>query len=251
MTRRSDRRRQSLAADLWRAEEEWRNATRCSELLRVKADISERKWRLFAIECCRAILPMCVEPWHREAFEQAEQLADNPDPGSGCRGISQLREPDNLRRRWSDWYESEWYFPHRPAAEVWAERAILDLAVWREGAATRHPIHRSLLAALAPESNPDHDRLREEWDGRFASTLREIAGNPFELVNFDTNWRTFNAISLARMMYHNREFSPMPILADALQDAGCDNEDILNHCRDANATHVRGCWVVDLVLGRQ
>jgi hypothetical protein len=42
----------------------------------------------------------------------------------------------------------------------------------------------------------------------------------------------------------------MPILADALQDAGCDNEDILNHCRDANVTHVRGCWVVDLVLGK-
>jgi hypothetical protein len=43
----------------------------------------------------------------------------------------------------------------------------------------------------------------------------------------------------------------MPILADALQDAGCDNADILNHCRDANGVHVRGCWVVDLVLGKE
>jgi hypothetical protein len=43
----------------------------------------------------------------------------------------------------------------------------------------------------------------------------------------------------------------MPILADALQDAGCDNEDVLNHCRDANAAHVRGCWVVDLLLGKE
>jgi hypothetical protein len=43
----------------------------------------------------------------------------------------------------------------------------------------------------------------------------------------------------------------MPILADALQDAGCDHDDILNHCRDANAMHVRGCWVVDLVLGKK
>ena len=41
----------------------------------------------------------------------------------------------------------------------------------------------------------------------------------------------------------------MPILADALQDAGCDNDDILNHCRD-DGPHVRGCWVVDLVLGK-
>ncbi|MDY3553595.1 hypothetical protein R5W24_002698 [Gemmata sp. JC717] len=41
----------------------------------------------------------------------------------------------------------------------------------------------------------------------------------------------------------------MPILADALQDAGCDNDDILNHCR-ADTVHARGCWVVDAVLGK-
>jgi hypothetical protein len=52
-------------------------------------------------------------------------------------------------------------------------------------------------------------------------------------------------------MYDSREFSAMPILADALQDAGCDNDEVLSHCRDPNADHVRGCWVVDLVLGKQ
>jgi hypothetical protein len=52
-------------------------------------------------------------------------------------------------------------------------------------------------------------------------------------------------------MYESRDFGAMPILADALQDAGCDSNDILNHCRDANATHVRGCWVVDFVLGKE
>jgi hypothetical protein len=51
-------------------------------------------------------------------------------------------------------------------------------------------------------------------------------------------------------MYEGREFSAMPILADALQDAGCEHADILAHCRDPQATHVRGCWVVDLVLGK-
>jgi hypothetical protein len=49
-------------------------------------------------------------------------------------------------------------------------------------------------------------------------------------------------------MYESRDFGTMPILADALQDAGCDSADILEHCRDANATHVRGCWVLDRVL---
>jgi hypothetical protein len=52
-------------------------------------------------------------------------------------------------------------------------------------------------------------------------------------------------------MYESRDFSAMPILADALQDAGCDNDDILSHCRDTSLTHVRGCWVVDLVLGKE
>jgi len=78
--------------------------------------------------------------------------------------------------------------------------------------------------------------------------LRDIFGNPFRPVTFAPEWRTDTALSLARQMYESRDFSLMPILADALQDADCDNEDILNHCRDTDATHVRGCWVVDLVL---
>jgi hypothetical protein len=51
-------------------------------------------------------------------------------------------------------------------------------------------------------------------------------------------------------MYESREFSAMPILADALQDAGCETADILDHCRDPQAVHVRGCWAVDLALGK-
>ncbi len=67
---------------------------------------------------------------------------------------------------------------------------------------------------------------------------------------FSPEWRTDTAVSLAAHMYESRDFGAMPILADALQDAGCDNDDVLNHCR-ADAAHVRGCWVVDLVLGKQ
>jgi hypothetical protein len=83
-----------------------------------------------------------------------------------------------------------------------------------------------------------------------AFLLREIFGNPFRPVTFSPAWRTDTAVSLARTMYDAREFSAMPILADALQDAGCDNDDILNHCR-GDGPHVRGCWVVDLVLGKE
>ena len=81
--------------------------------------------------------------------------------------------------------------------------------------------------------------------------LRDIFGNPFRPVAFDPAWRTDTAVSLARTMYESREFYGMPHLADALQDAGCDSDAILSHCRDANQVHVRGCWVCDLVLGQE
>jgi hypothetical protein len=56
---------------------------------------------------------------------------------------------------------------------------------------------------------------------------------------------------LAQGIYDDKAFDRMPILADALQDAGCDSDDLLNHCRDTSLTHVRGCWVLDLVLGKE
>ncbi|WP_204249845.1 hypothetical protein [Gemmata sp. SH-PL17] len=73
---------------------------------------------------------------------------------------------------------------------------------------------------------------------------------PREPVKFSPSWHTPTAIALASQMYESRDFSAMPILADALQDAGCDCTDILSHCRGPGP-HVRGCWVVDLVLGKE
>jgi hypothetical protein len=84
-----------------------------------------------------------------------------------------------------------------------------------------------------------------------AALLREVVGNPFRPVAFSPEWRTDIAVVLAQQMYESREFSAMPILADALQDAGCDSPEVLDHCRDAGRVHVRGCWVVDLVLGKE
>lgn len=87
-----------------------------------------------------------------------------------------------------------------------------------------------------------------------AKTMRplflEHFGDPREPVSFDPEWLTSTVVAIATGMYKSGDFSAMPILADALQDAGCDNENMLNHCRDPNANHVRGCWVVDLVLGK-
>jgi hypothetical protein len=69
-------------------------------------------------------------------------------------------------------------------------------------------------------------------------------------VRLDPAWQTPTVLALARGIHANCAFDRLPILADALQDAGCDNEDILSHCR-GDGPHVRGCWVVDLVLGKE
>ena len=79
--------------------------------------------------------------------------------------------------------------------------------------------------------------------------IRDIFGNPFLPVTFSPAWRTDTAIALARTMYDARDFSAMPVLADALQEAGCEDTSILGHCR-GEGPHVRGCWVVDLVLDK-
>jgi hypothetical protein len=75
-----------------------------------------------------------------------------------------------------------------------------------------------------------------------------ILENPLE---FDAARRTGDVLLLARGIYEERAFDRMPILADALQDAGCASDDLLGHLRDPHATHVRGCWALDLVLGKE
>ncbi|MBL8794488.1 MAG: hypothetical protein JNM56_11325 [Planctomycetia bacterium] len=80
--------------------------------------------------------------------------------------------------------------------------------------------------------------------------MREIFGNPFRPVPVDPTWRTPTAIAIAQAIYDERAFDRLPILADALEDAGCTHVDLLNHCRQPGE-HVRGCWAVDLVLGRE
>jgi hypothetical protein len=99
-------------------------------------------------------------------------------------------------------------------------------------------------------------RSLEEWGDpkaravQIAHILRDIVGNPFRPVTFDPSWRTSTVLALAQGIYDSRDFSLMPILADALQDGGCDNVDVLDHCREEKAAHVRGCFVVDSLLGK-
>jgi len=79
--------------------------------------------------------------------------------------------------------------------------------------------------------------------------VRDIIRYPAPRVSMVTAWFTGNVTGLAETIYAERAFDRMPILADALEDAGCTNEEILTHCR-GGGEHVRGCWVVDVILGK-
>ena len=106
--------------------------------------------------------------------------------------------------------------------------------------------------------NPTPHRKLESLDALFgvrrpnaeyADLSRCVVGNSFRPVAADPAWLTIAAVALAVQMSETRDFSPMPILADALQDAGCADEQVLAHCR-GDGPHARGCWVVDLLTGR-
>ncbi|MCE9563583.1 MAG: hypothetical protein K8U57_16195 [Planctomycetes bacterium] len=83
-----------------------------------------------------------------------------------------------------------------------------------------------------------------------AGLLRDIFGNPFSPVVVNPLWLTAAVVTLAREIYESRDFSTMPILADTLRDAGCGDEAVLNHLRGAGP-HVRGCFVIDLLLAKE
>jgi hypothetical protein len=102
---------------------------------------------------------------------------------------------------------------------------------------------------------------RKRWDWVFSfgtwwhntDLLHDIFGNPFRHVTMNPEWLMWNDGTVRRIaeaIYNERTFDRMPILADALEDAGCSEPDILAHCR-GEGPHVRGCWVVDAILGKK
>jgi hypothetical protein len=122
----------------------------------------------------------------------------------------------------------------------WGER-LIGASEWDFGPPS---LHCPFAAALsyADSCNPE----------RGSKTLHELIGNPFRTITVDRSWLTWHDATvrkLAQGIYADRDFDHLPILADALEDAGCDNADILAHCRGPGP-HVRGCWVVDLILGK-
>lgn len=200
-----------------------------------------RKRLLCEVACWRRIFPL-IKEFGRTAVEQYERLAD---------GLASEDEVEAARLTAITACEQ-----HQENASC---QAVLSLeaareAVWCEAVRLVRPPEFDPYQDDPEQSQIEHEVVRRARNAENAgqcTIFREIFGNPFRPVTFNVAWRTPDAILLAQGIYEERAFDRMPILADALQDAGCDNEDILNHLRDVNATHVRGCWALDLVLGKE
>jgi hypothetical protein len=189
------------------------------EFLRGRA--GDRKLRLFAVTLYRHL------SGGDGVVDAAERHAD---------GTASAREMRDAGAE-ALWHSSSWY-RQMGTEEVDAIRA-------RYGAIV------APLAHEAAELIVEAAGAREA--GAACDLLRDIFGNPFRRGTVDPawlSWRDRTIPKLAQAIYDDRAFDRLPILADALEDAGCTDADILGHCRRPGP-HVRGCWVVDLMLGKE
>lgn len=211
-------------------EEEWFACDNRQPMLEHFRDrFSNRKLRLFACACCRHVWPF-LTPESHAALETAERFADG---AAGAAALELARESAHAAARSAE--DEAVVLATHP--DAWS--AALDAASSAAG--------RKRFLIWPGRNEFDGERLMAEHQ-HFADVLRDIFGNPFRPVTFAPEWGTGTVLALAREMYASRDFSAMPILADALQDAGCEHPDVLAHCREPNQIHVRGCWVVDQVL---
>ena len=202
---------------------------------KTRSNAVRRKLRLFGCAVCRLFWDRLPEECLRRAIEGTELVAEGALPKEYLDSANRaVREAslNSLLARGGD--EPQKRLPF----------ALLDALIRREAPGVAFGVVSYALPLATHHGPPDADAIIVRF-------LRDVLGNPFRKVKFDKKWRTDTAVALARTMYESRDFSAMPILADALQDAGCDNDDILSHCRDTSPMHVRGCWVVDLVLDKQ
>jgi hypothetical protein len=226
-------------------EQEWLEELDDVQMLHyLKGKASDRKLRLYAVACCRVLLWPVLNGPCRAAVEAAERHAE------GLAGVAEMAAAG------------------RRADESWDDRegVVIDQEVIHPGRAAQgacersawYAAHRASYHAFAVESHDPHSRARllktrRPDDKVWGRLVLEVFGNPFRPVAVDPRWLAWNEAAvrhLARAIYDERAFDRLPVLADALEDAGCADAAVLSHCRGPGP-HARGCWVVDLLLDKR
>jgi hypothetical protein len=200
-------------------ETDWLSCSDPVLLLRhVSSTASERKLRLLACATCRRLWFMLREEHSRRAVEVAERFADD------------LASADELAA----------VFASADRAALEAERA--HVTGWNAARTAAASAGRSAVQAAE----------RAVTTGADAELVREVFGNPFRAVVVPPAWLAWDGGALpriARDVYDERRFRDVSVLGDALEEAGCTDQAMLEHCWSGQR-HYRGCWVIDLLLGR-
>jgi hypothetical protein len=241
-------------------ETEWRECDHPEAMLNAVAGrASDRKLRLFAVACCRRLNHLLKES-SRSALIVAERFAEADASAEALEEAH--REAYRIRPLFAD---ASWAVVRALApvaldaayeASAEAARSVASIAsTSARGAA---------MAAVVTGARPgDRSDAWSEYESAAASAraaeyrqqaalLRDLLGDPFRPARFDPEWSASGGGTVRRIaeaVFAERAYDRLPILADALEDVGCAEAAILDHCRGPN-THVRGCWVVDQILGR-
>ena len=257
-------------------EAEWLTSTDPTTMMNyLRERASNRKKRLFAVACCRRLSHLVVETGWHNVLEITEQYADGSVPSgildSALQQIAsiatalydQTGDPQErytpnliLNGAYGAIYEAALRNPltETPVTE---EASFMATEGGFAGGTARQAAGTVQTAAgVAAQDGNDAApaiaaiAVRRTEECFQCQLVRDIFGNPFRRIALDPAWLTPKVKTLAQAIYDDRSFERMPELADTLAEAGCSNPDILSHCRGPEP-HVRGCWVVDLVLGKE
>jgi hypothetical protein len=237
--------------------DEWVTSTDALEMLKAvrgkwrDQDALHRRLRRYYLACCRAIWPLLAQAYSRRGVMVGERYVEGQ---AGRAELSQAEynaEGAPMRVGTGDaahitfWVRAVQVMPpgdlasmlHTADSRSWAPRVVLTAAAYFVDFALRPTDH----AMKSPDCV--FAAFLSAW------LLRCVFPNPLRRPTMLPAWRTQDVVGLARGIYEDRAFDRLPILADALMDAGCDNEQVLGHCL-SDGPHVRGCFAVDLVLGK-
>jgi hypothetical protein len=261
-------------------EREWRGCTDPQQMLEsLRGKATDRKLRLFACACFRSTWPLLNDAWERmvnprwwsrmrwspidvelakreadlvwRGVELAERYADGLIDLAELEALFALPEYESVNRGCANEPTfGQDCFTGSDAVGVAKACAYRARYLAKYYSPSSYPF----LARFRSPSQPDHDREQSSQCQR----LRDLFGPlPFRPVAPSPSWLTPDVLALSHAAYEHRtlpsgtlEPTRLSVLADALEDAGCANADLLGHLRGAGP-HVRGCWAVDLVLGRE
>jgi hypothetical protein len=216
-------------------EADWNSCDRPKDMLAFIAKqgkASERKMRLFSCACFRSVWHNLTDSNAQRAIEVAEAYADG------------IATEDDREKALAETANARYF---GAGAVRWTLVAFA-----RSGAMMSVDV-AGQTAACPPDQEYDPALWAAESQNQ-CDLVREMYGpllfHPQPVTSAWVTWNSGSVVKMAQAIYDERTFDLMPILADALEDASCDDADILNHCRQPGE-HVRGCWVVDLLLGKE